>query len=88
MAIAVTVLPFAIWISGDWGKISLTLGVVGAFLLVIGLGGRKPEVGGDDVLAQIPPGNIRQDLRGFPGAQVFQHGTAPSEGESNADPDT
>jgi hypothetical protein len=88
VAVSVTVLPFAIWISGSWGLVSLTSGVIGAFLLMIGLGGKAPVVGGNDVLAQVPPGPLGQDLRGFPGAQVFDHGAPPSDEASHGDPDT
>ena len=88
VAVAVAVLPFANWISGSWGLVSLTLGVIGAFLLAIGPGGKAPEVGGDDVLAQIPPAPLGQDLRGFPGAQVFHHDATSSEGANHGGPDT
>ena len=43
VAIALAVLPFAVWISARWGIVSATAGLVGLALLVVGLAGRRKD---------------------------------------------
>ena len=74
VATALAILPFTIWISARWGIVSATAGVVGIVLLVIGLGGRRGELGPADPNVDVPPGPGGKDLRGFSGAKGFdQH---------------
>ena len=41
VAVALAVLPFTIWLSGNWGLISASAGVVGLVLLGVAFAGRR-----------------------------------------------
>jgi hypothetical protein len=45
---ALSVLPFAIWVSTTWGFVSGAAGLVGCVLLGIAFAGRRVDVGPDD----------------------------------------
>ena len=81
MAAAAAVLPFAYWIARWWGLVALILGCIGAIFLAVAWRRRRVELGDSDPNADLPPAPLGKELRGFPGARVFEQGT-------HHDPDT
>jgi len=81
MAGAAGVAPFSYWISDRWGLVALVLCAIGAVFLGFGWQRHRASVETVDPHLDIPPGQARDDLRGFPGARVLDasgsHGDQP-----------
>ena len=71
-ASGVAVCPFGYWVDIRWYLLALVLGVVGLLVGLSGRGSRASASSGPmDTAADLPPGP--HELRGFPGARVFNH---------------
>ena len=73
---AAAVLPFSFWIAGWWGFVALALLLVGCAFLTSALRGSRVDPTGVEPHLHVPPGQLRGELRGFPGARVFRDGDA------------
>lgn len=77
IAAAAAVFPFSFWIAGWWGLVALALLLIGCTFLTAALRGRRIDPDGVDQHLEVTPGHLRGELRGFPGARVFNRDDPP-----------